>query len=217
MQHTITMPNTFHIGDTAKCEIDGEPAQVKWRDTFTLNFDQDDKPGVPDALRHTWASILSVRDDGELLHFAIGRSPKAAFPDYRYLPALTPAQKAVGDAWLSCEAPLSMANEIIAQIPGDPTVTLQEAIDASEYLQAMRDRHAGVAKLLKIALHVEGDEWAHVGIYSGYRFTKADIKEAEPLISTLGETSVIFGALHLAKQRDQHGHDIGYKGGIYVY
>lgn len=57
----ISMPDTFKIGDTEACRINGQPAKIKWRDADTLVI-------LPDDTR----PILAVEKAGNLISFTCG-------------------------------------------------------------------------------------------------------------------------------------------------
>lgn len=57
----ISMPDTFKLGDTEGCRINGQPAKIEWRDADTLVI-------LPDDAR----PILAVEKVGKLISFTCG-------------------------------------------------------------------------------------------------------------------------------------------------
>jgi hypothetical protein len=46
LKYIIYMPQTFKIGDTETCKINGETQQVTWRDKTTLVIEPDDPRAI---------------------------------------------------------------------------------------------------------------------------------------------------------------------------
>jgi hypothetical protein len=67
----LHMRNTFKVGDSANCKINGEPARVTWRDANHLVIEPNDvRP------------IVSCTDDGKLICFMCGDATETA-ADYQ--------------------------------------------------------------------------------------------------------------------------------------
>ena len=73
------MPETFKVGDTAACRINGEPAQLTWRSPNTLVIGADDarhivKTHVENGLR---SFFCGDADDGD--EYGVEEVPGAGF------------------------------------------------------------------------------------------------------------------------------------------
>ena len=112
------------------------PERVSMPD-FDIDFCQEGRDAVIDYVRHEYGAdrVAQIITFGKLQ-----------------------ARAAVRDVGRVLGLPFGQVNKVAELIPNNPAhpVTLQQAIDGEPRLQAMRDEDEGIARLLEIALQIEG-------------------------------------------------------------